>query len=57
MASASDATEEPPSPCGSATRLEVEKLEGNDVVDPVLLDVTEPNQHENEGSDGIVKKV
>ena len=57
MASASDAPEEPPSSCGSATRLEVEKLEGNDVVDPVLLDVTEPNQHENEGSDGIVKKV
>jgi hypothetical protein len=57
MASASDAPEEPPSPCGNATRLEVEKLEGNDLGDPVLLYVTDPNQHENEGSDGIVKKV
>ena len=59
MASSSDAPERPPSPCGSTTRLEVEKLEGNDVGDPVLLDVAEPNQpsHDNEVSVRLVKKV
>jgi hypothetical protein len=59
MASASDTSDGPPSLCGCATRLEVEELEGNDVGDPVVSDVNEPNQpsHDSEGSDRVVKKV